>query len=930
MSSGNTLAEYLVSLGVKVDEAGFRKVQNTLFSTKATILGISAALVAMTVGIAKASQSLTDSQQKFEDMAKAGKKSAESIAQQEIALKAMGKTLSEINKNERLKKTFKELKDIGKSIGMPTAGAGRQQVQGLMAELEKLKVTSTYALHHINNVFLEKLAGPLSMIKDDLEDLRKKIMLNMPKISQVVGGFLSKFLQVMLNTGRSVKDLIGWINDLPVAIKILVGAFAGMWGVMKASPIFWLLGGLMSLMLLLDDFQIYKKGGKSALGDIWEMFATEGVTGTIKKGLETVDFSNAGDIAGGFLKDMYTWLFGEINKIVSSDTLTGWVGTLDKVTKSVVGFIVGAFEGFDIGEFANQAAETIGGIVNSLLDVVFGSEAVIETDGREFRVLKEGNPGLLKIGLNIVKSLSDSIVEQVSGADWTITGAEIGKMFTGFFTKIGDFFANLGEGDNIFASLVDVAASIANGLVDALTGFLETADPKEVSGAISSFFNKMWEMLSNAFKGESGTGIELVGLGEKIGTAIGDAIRFTGNLFLDLAKKLDEDFESGGAAAEFFSIGLKIAQGILLGIYEGVNDVLGIAIFGGDEWGKYKEASKIAERVSSGEMILKDSKGNVITDPNKATSYAMEHPNEARVQSESQEGWAGQQKAIDASFGGRYKDPTYWEYGQPYLDASSYKYQYGLYDYRFKDEHGVEDKEGKKIRDERVNAVLSAQKSQDPAAYEKAMISLLNFVEGFKNGKGLRGVDLGAYESEGLATKLGIDLSGLPQEIKTAIGTSPYPINLKPVFPEGAINPMTGNPFGSNAAGGRYNTPQMTTISETGQTEYVIPMDRPERAKGLILQMLSEMGSGAKDILNTFGATGGGGGEFGGISQRLAMAGAYPSGGGGSVKSNSDNTVTSNPVINVYGSSDPVMTGKVVYQASEQTLMRHVRGVLGS
>ena len=80
--------------------------------------------------------------------------------------------------------------------------------------------------------------------------------------------------------------------------------------------------------------------------------------------------------------------------------------------------------------------------------------------------------------------------------------------------------------------------------------------------------------------------------------------------------------------------------------------MLGIAIFGGDEWGKYKEASKIAERVSSGEMILKDSKGNVITDPNKATSYAMEHPNEARVQSESQKGWAGQQKAIDASFGG--------------------------------------------------------------------------------------------------------------------------------------------------------------------------------------------------------------------------------------------------------------------------------------
>ena len=102
---GNSLAEYLVSLGVKVDEAGFKKVHNTLFKTKATVLGITAALAAMTYGIAKASNSLSESRLKFEDMAKSGKKSAEAIAQQEIALKVMGKTLAEVNKNERLKKT---------------------------------------------------------------------------------------------------------------------------------------------------------------------------------------------------------------------------------------------------------------------------------------------------------------------------------------------------------------------------------------------------------------------------------------------------------------------------------------------------------------------------------------------------------------------------------------------------------------------------------------------------------------------------------------------------------------------------------------------------------------------------------------------------------------------------------------------------------
>ena len=87
------------------------------------------------------------------------------------------------------------------------------------------------------------------------------------------------------------------------------------------------------------------------------------------------------------------------------------------------------------------------------------------------------------------------------------------------------------------------------------------------------------------------------------------------------------------------------------------------------------------------------------------------------------------------------------------------------------------------------------RKSQDPAAYEKAMISLLNFVEGFKNGKGLKGSTLVLMRVRGLQQNLVSIYLDFPQEIKTAIGTSPYPINLKPVFPEGAINPMTGKPL---------------------------------------------------------------------------------------------------------------------------------------
>ena len=129
------------------------------------------------------------------------------------------------------------------------------------------------------------------------------------------------------------------------------------------------------------------------------------------------------------------------------------------------------------------------------------------------------------------------------------------------------------------------------------------------------------------------------------------------------------------------------------------------------------------------------------------------------------------------------------------------------------------------------------------------------------------------------------------------------------------------------AFGGRFNSPTRGEFGEDG-TEYIIPITKPSRARGLILQMFREMGSRANSILEDLGVPMDGGGDLSGPGQPYYRqpAGMYPSAGsGGSIKSNSDNTVTAPTTINVYGSGDPKSTGEIVANVAEKNIVRGVR-----
>ena len=1002
--------EYLVSLGVEVDERGIQKMQRALISSKATVMGIAGALAAFTVGIVKTSQNLTEQTQKFEDMAKAGKKSADAIAKQEIALKAMGKTLKEVNKDKTLEKTYKDLKAIGEEIGLPKAGVGRYQVRELMTEIDRMKVTASYAMQWINNEFLNKMARPMAELRKSLEDLRKRMVLNLPKISATVGNFLSWFMRLMAAGVKGVVDLGDFIGKLPDAVKQAMGAFAGMWVMMKASPIFWLMAGLTSLLLLLEDYQTFKEHGAehSAFPGIWgaepgelgdnifgaidtalgnldekiEKFADIGkdIAEKVLSGILGYDFAESGTNVGGFvnkifeklsavvttdgglefaksikdsvhelIKGIATWIFAFMNtvsfeNIGGENGIGGFINTLlqyvlgfvdkgfekggslekaglavESIVKAIGRTVISTLGTIKWDELLNGSATTISNMFTGLFEAVFGRPEIRDAHGN---VEQQASEGIAGVGLDMIEGIFNAIGKAADGVDWSKMGKTIGTMFGKIFKGISGFFKGQAEKDsNVFTGLMDAGIAIVGGLLEAINAAMAAISPEDVANAIGDFLTALFDMMNKALTDESGN---TTSIGLQIGKTIGDAIVFTGDILLKLAEQLIALFGKSGAGAKFVELGLTIAGQIMQGLYDGLENWVIKTLLGEEEAEKVVAYKAKAQAIRTQNTVGIDPiTGNPIT-ADRLANMSIGDPLRMDYYLNAREADPRRAKSYDDALYG-----LGIEYGGINPDFFRERFEPQLNSTMFDDRSAV------KTFDFMVKEFKDAKEQRDWEKFDKLALAIADFQKLFKTdqkGAGEKGrsdlFDITGFSlsEDGLKVEYQMSLDGKSVEkVKTDMQSliDQYDGKMIELVP---VVGGDGKEGGEQATGGRFNRKSLVTVSETGQTEYIIPMNRPERAKGLILQMLSEMGSGARDILKSFGA--GSPAVLGGIDGRLAMAGAYPM-GSSSVKANSDNVVTSNPVINVYGSSDPALTGRMAYAASEQVLVRHLRGVLG-
>lgn len=282
-----TLEEYLVGVGAKVDQKSFNQAREAvqtldlglvnLAKKGAQLLGISLSIKSIgkalwdtTVGVAKADMEY----QKLAASMWTTKETAKALS---VAMKTMGVSQDDIAWVPELREQFFRLRGEMQKFATP-ADADAQlryirdigyDVQVLFIRLKMLKEWIAYYLIKYLEPYIEDFRAFLNWLLD-------KLGTDMPGLARTVSRAISMVLQPALATIKALGLAIGKVYDfivsLPDNVKKWVAVFAAVGAIIMAGPFGALLAGLSMAMILIEDFVGYMNGWNSSatLAPIWE------------------------------------------------------------------------------------------------------------------------------------------------------------------------------------------------------------------------------------------------------------------------------------------------------------------------------------------------------------------------------------------------------------------------------------------------------------------------------------------------------------------------------------------------------------------------------------------------------------------------------------------------------------------------------------
>ena len=525
-----TIREYLVSLGAEVDQKSFNKLKMALSGSMKTVTGFVGALAAVTTVLVKTSLSLDKTSQQYEAMAKKAKKTTEEIRAQETALKILGKTMDEVKADKQLKKQYDELVRLGKQMEMPGTGEGLTALREMVKTVNELRVVATYAMQWINFHMLNRIAAPLRELRKGLEKFKNTIKSNMPSWTKKVGDFLGNILRLATTALQGFGDLLGLFNRIPQSVKNIGAVLASVFTLSKMGGLGLLIIGLTSLLLLLDDFYTYQRGGKSAFEDLWK--SLEGLEDGDKFDKILEFFSNLADLGAGYVKKLlddlknalnnidwkgvgkdiasaFTKLFNFIISIIKGEnqTFNLTTGALDVIKALFTGICeaIGSFiSSTEWDTLMKDSIGAVGGFLENLLDYLFGNSNSSSGSGDE-------EEGAVNTILDAVRdNIIIPIIEALEGMDFGEYGEQIGAFVTNLLTSIGDFFTQNESGEVPVTSLIYQAGvlveDVFNGILDFLVGLIDGMDFTQVGEAISNFIISLQDLTIQFLSSDDGDG----------------------------------------------------------------------------------------------------------------------------------------------------------------------------------------------------------------------------------------------------------------------------------------------------------------------------------------------------------------------------------------------------------------------------------------
>ena len=363
-----TLKEYLVKIGWDVDELGLSKLTSTLGNIKSlikkffgdsgeniasgltSVLGTIKDVNSAAIGLIETTAGLDYETEKLARRYWISEKAARSY---QTALDALGETQEDVfyMTDEQYKRLI-ELNNLGKSLEAPAEVDNfLLKIRDINFEFSKLKVEIQYGTRYAMYYSSKYLGVDIDNLLQKLRNFNTFIQRNLPAISKKVAEFFEIFYRLAkagVQIGKVLYSVINAIfeifdNKLGRTMTLATVFFR----LLKSGPIGWAIAALTTLLLLIDDYMTWQRGGDSYFD--WsgfdEIFGdTESSLSDIKSSLSDI-FDSVSDIFNKLgLKQTVLNTF----KITAEGIDVAFKGTassLSLINKMIDGFKENGFEG---------------------------------------------------------------------------------------------------------------------------------------------------------------------------------------------------------------------------------------------------------------------------------------------------------------------------------------------------------------------------------------------------------------------------------------------------------------------------------------------------------------------------------------------------------------------------------------------------------
>lgn len=295
--AAETMKKYLVEIGWDVDEEGFKKSLGIVNSVAARLTGKAAGiassfikaggavanvLITVNESLLNAVETTAELDLKTERLARQYWTTEQNARSFSTALKVLGKTKDDLMyMTSEEYKQFVELNKLGRTLEAPKdLDKYLQQVRALNFEVNRLKMIFQYGTRWVTYWISMFTGKDVESFTKKLRNLGDFIIKNIQPITRIVAKFFEIFyrlgkagIKIFTTLGKVIVFVVDLFDSQIARAVLIIGVLSK---VLLASPLTMFIGALVMLLLLIDDYMTWKRGGDSALD--WSKF-DEAITG---------------------------------------------------------------------------------------------------------------------------------------------------------------------------------------------------------------------------------------------------------------------------------------------------------------------------------------------------------------------------------------------------------------------------------------------------------------------------------------------------------------------------------------------------------------------------------------------------------------------------------------------------------------------------